>query len=36
MILGHFHEPLLRIEDANGKLARNPNYGTPVLPMSLD
>lgn len=36
VLLGRFHEPLLRIEDAYGRLARNPNYPAPVLPMSLD
>ena len=39
IVIGHFHEPLLRIEDANGKLVRNPNkpaHPAPVLPMSLD
>lgn len=39
VVIGHFHEPLLRIEDANGKLVRNPNkpaHPAPVLPMSLD
>lgn len=36
MVLGHFHEPLLRIEDANGKLVRNPRQPRKVLPMSLD
>jgi putative transposase len=36
LVLGHFHERLLRIEDANGKLARNRNRPVPVLPMSLD
>lgn len=36
LLLGRFHEPLLRIEDAHGRLARNPNYPAPVLPMSLD
>ena len=36
MVLGRFHEPLLRIEDANGKLYRNPNHSQPVLPMSLE
>ncbi len=36
VVIGHFPEPLLRIEDANGKLARNPNRPAPVLPMSLD
>ena len=33
MILGRFHEPLLRIEEANGKLVRNPNHSRPVLPI---
>lgn len=36
VVLGRFHEPLLRIEDANGKLVRNPNHSRPVLPMSLE
>ena len=36
VVLGRFHEPLLRIEDANGKLFRNPNHSRPVLPMSLE
>jgi hypothetical protein len=39
VVIGHFHEPLLRIEDAIGKLVRNPNkpaHPTPGLPMSLD
>lgn len=39
VVIGHFHEPLLRIAEANGKLVRNPNkpaHPAPVLPMSLD
>jgi putative transposase len=36
LVLGYFHEPLLRIEDANGRLVRNPNHSRPVLPMSLE
>lgn len=29
-VLGHSHEFLLRIEDANRKLVRNPNHSRPV------
>src|SRR5438874_2358832 len=36
VVIGRFHEPLLRIEDAFGKLARSRNRPAPVLPMSLD
>ncbi len=32
LLLGRFHEPLLRIEDANGDLARTRRRSAPVLP----